>query len=85
MTTIVTAIQNSIEARGLPFLIHASEGAGAFVTLTVRVRTRDGRESAEHVSFSFPSDPVLLDGMEPALSKMITRANLAQHMGLEVF
>ena len=78
-------IQNAINSRALPFPVHASQGAGSFITLTVRIRARDGRESAEHASFPTPVDPVLLDGLNSALSKMITKGNLAQHIGHEVF
>ena len=83
---MIIAIQEFIDARCLPFPAWASEGSGAFFTLTIRVRNpRDGRESAEHVSFPAPKDPVLLDGLGRALNKMITRGNMAEHIGLEVF
>jgi len=82
--TIADAIQESINARFLPFPVIASQGFGEFITLTIRVRL-NGRESAESVSFPTPADPVLLDGMNGPLDRMITKGNLAQHMGMEVF
>jgi len=81
---ITDAINESIVSRALPFPIHASIGAGNFITLSVRVRC-SGRESAESVSFPTPLDAVLLDGLNSAMDHMITRGNLAQHMGMEVF
>jgi len=81
--TIADAIQESINDRALPFPVTASQGAGEFITMTIRVRV-SGRESAESVSFPMPRDPVLLDGMNKALDVMVTKGNLAQHMGMEV-
>lgn len=81
---LIDAVTESITARALPFPVHASMGAGEFITLTVRVRCA-GRESAESVSFPTPIDPVLLDGLNSAMDRMITKGNLAQHMGMEVF
>lgn len=81
----VALIQTSITSRALPFPVHTTQGAGEFITLSVHIRDPQGRESAESASFPTPTDLVLLDGLNAALSKMITKGNAAQHMGLEVF
>jgi len=83
---IAARIQTSIDHRELPWPIHASAGAGEFITLEVRVRNpRTGRESAESTSFPRPLDLVRMDGLQVSIDKMITKANQATHIGLEVF
>lgn len=83
--TLIDNIQSAIDSRALPFPIHATQGAGRFITLSVHIRAKDGRESAESVSFPTPVDAVLLDGLDRAVSRMVTMGNSAQHMGMEVF
>jgi hypothetical protein len=83
--TITADIQTTINGRALPFPIHAAKGSGEFITLSIHVRDNRGNESAESASFPVPSDPVLLNGLNAPLERMITRGNLAQHMGMEVF
>jgi len=83
--TIAANIQSSINDRGLPFPMRVTAGSGNFITITIRVRASDGRESAEHTSFPAPRDPVIMGGAQEAISKMVTRANMAQHIGMEVF
>lgn len=80
-TALTALVQSNIDRMGLPFPIHASAAGGV---VSVEVRGRVANPTVYSTTF-VPTDVVLMREMNPAMDRCITRANMIQHMGGEVF